>query len=201
MFQIKVNWGSPTLTGDAADQLAPFAETGQAEAVAVAGAGVVVGLAAAAARLLAPGDQSSGSIGVELELSDRWRVEGQLGSRGSGAGGIGSGVFKPAGERLPFGDAIGRAGQPRVEGLRAVAAEAKIPEARRKSSDRVQRHRAGPAPSGFGSPPLPLQGRTRNVRRAPPESPVDRAIGTRTLRAALATRIREGPADITTLDL
>ena len=42
--------GVADLDGDAADELAPFAEPGQAKAVAIAGPRVVVGLAAPAAR-------------------------------------------------------------------------------------------------------------------------------------------------------
>ena len=57
------------LDGDAADQLAPLAESGQAKAVAIAGPGVIVGLAAPAAGVLGSPKLDFGLERSELELS------------------------------------------------------------------------------------------------------------------------------------
>ena len=71
--------GVADLDGDAADQLAPFAEPGQAEAVAIAGPGIVVGLTAPAAGILRHRAASTRArAAAESSLRSSERIGGEL---------------------------------------------------------------------------------------------------------------------------
>ena len=200
MFQMRVNCGISDLHGDAADHLPPLAEAGEAEAVPIAGAGVVT--RPRRRRRWASCSCGSGGLppGDRVHLGEGAGDEARFLSS-IGAIGIGRGVFNPPRQGLALGDAVRRTGQPRSRRRWSVL-RARSTRTPGSAGTRQWTRPSRPTLDGFGSPPgLAIgrffDGRDRRDGRATAGRPGDRDRSTDGFRGD--SGLRMGLADITFL--
>ena len=175
--------GVADLDRDAADRSRRPRRTGRGRSRRRRRPGVVVGHAAAGARLRAAREPDD-RLGLELAASSI-RVERGLGGRAGARAspGIVSGVFRPPVERHALGTPLAEPASRVSNAIGGPIGGAKYQSARHEQQDGVQRQRAGPALERLGGPeaggrePPARRGAARSPRRARPSRRRPRAVG------------------------